>query len=52
MQASVGVAQLGKLDGFGAKRRRNFQAMYDGLRGLEEFFILPEATEGSACTRR
>ena len=47
MQASVGVAQLGKLDGFGIQRRRNFRAMYEGLRGLEEFFILPEATEGS-----
>jgi CDP-6-deoxy-D-xylo-4-hexulose-3-dehydrase len=47
MQASVGVAQLGKLDGFGTARRRNFHAMHEGLRGLEEFFILPEATEGS-----
>jgi CDP-6-deoxy-D-xylo-4-hexulose-3-dehydrase len=47
MQASVGVAQLGKLDGFGAQRRRNFRAMHQGLQGLEDFFILPEATEGS-----
>jgi CDP-6-deoxy-D-xylo-4-hexulose-3-dehydrase len=47
MQAAVGVAQLGKLDGFIAARRRNFQTLRDGLRGLEECFILPEATEGS-----
>ena len=47
MQAAVGVAQLQKLDGFIAARRRNFQALHEGLRGLEEFFILPEATPGS-----
>ena len=47
MQAAVGVAQLPKLDGFIKARRRNFQLLRDGLRGLEEFFILPEATAGS-----
>jgi CDP-4-dehydro-6-deoxyglucose reductase, E1 len=47
MQAAVGVAQLQKLDGFGATRRRNFGALYKGLRDLEEFFILPEATAAS-----
>ena len=47
MQAAVGVAQLQKLDGFVATRRRNFNALCDGLRGLEEFFILPEATDHS-----
>ena len=47
MQAAVGVAQLQKLDGFIAARRRNFDALRDGLRELEEFFILPEATAGS-----
>ena len=47
MQAAVGVAQLGKLDGFIAARQRNFEALREGLRGLEEFFILPEATAGS-----
>jgi CDP-4-dehydro-6-deoxyglucose reductase, E1 len=44
MQAAVGVAQLKKLDGFVDKRRRNFAALREGLRELEEFFILPEAT--------
>jgi CDP-6-deoxy-D-xylo-4-hexulose-3-dehydrase len=47
MQAAVGVAQLAKLDGFIETRRRNFQALLEGLRDLEEFFILPEATPGS-----
>ena len=47
MQAAVGVAQLQKLDGFVATRRRNFNALREGLRGLEEFFILPEATDHS-----
>ena len=47
MQAAVGVAQLAKLDGFIEARKRNFQALREGLRGLEEFLILPEATPGS-----
>jgi CDP-6-deoxy-D-xylo-4-hexulose-3-dehydrase len=47
MQAAVGVAQLAKLDGFIDTRKRNFQALRAGLRDLEEFFILPEATPGS-----
>jgi len=47
MQAAVGVAQLQKVDGFLAARRKNFAGLREGLRELEEFFILPEATEGS-----
>jgi CDP-6-deoxy-D-xylo-4-hexulose-3-dehydrase len=47
MQAAVGVAQLEKLDGFIEARRRNFRALGEGLAGLEEFFILPEATAGA-----
>ncbi|MGA2275286.1 MAG: lipopolysaccharide biosynthesis protein RfbH [Bryobacteraceae bacterium] len=47
MQAAVGVAQLEKLDGFVAARRRNFRALREGLAGLEEFFVLPEATTGA-----
>jgi CDP-6-deoxy-D-xylo-4-hexulose-3-dehydrase len=46
MQAAVGVGQLQKLDGFIAARRYNFACLRDGLRELEEFFILPEATDG------
>jgi CDP-4-dehydro-6-deoxyglucose reductase, E1 len=48
MQAAVGVAQLEKLPGFVEARRRNFEALKDGLRDLEERFILPEATANSA----
>ena len=47
MQAAIGVAQLKKLPGFIEARRRNFQTLYEGLRDLEAFFILPEATPGS-----
>lgn len=47
MQAAIGVAQLGKLDGFCAARRRNFALLREGLGELEEFFLLPEATAGS-----
>jgi CDP-6-deoxy-D-xylo-4-hexulose-3-dehydrase len=47
MQAAVGVAQLKKLPGFIAARRRNFQKLYEGLSPLAEFLILPEATKGS-----
>jgi CDP-6-deoxy-D-xylo-4-hexulose-3-dehydrase len=47
MQAAVGVAQLQKLPRFIEARRRNFDFLYEGLRDLEEFFILPKATENS-----
>jgi CDP-4-dehydro-6-deoxyglucose reductase, E1 len=47
MQAAVGVAQLEHLNGFVEARRRNFDMLKDGLRNLEEFFILPEATPNS-----
>jgi CDP-6-deoxy-D-xylo-4-hexulose-3-dehydrase len=47
MQAAIGVAQLQKLPDFIAARRRNFDVLYDSLRDLQEFLILPEATPGS-----
>jgi len=43
MQAAIGVAQLEKLDSFTAARRRNFDQLKEGLRELEDFFILPKA---------
>lgn len=45
MQAAVGVAQLRKLRNFIETRRRNFQTLFTGLTDLQEFFILPEATD-------
>lgn len=47
LQAAVGVAQLEKLPGFIAARRRNFALLREGLADLERFFHLPEPTPGS-----
>jgi CDP-6-deoxy-D-xylo-4-hexulose-3-dehydrase len=47
MQAAVGVSQLRKLPNFVKVRRRNFRYLYEGLRDLQEYLILPEATAGS-----
>jgi CDP-6-deoxy-D-xylo-4-hexulose-3-dehydrase len=47
MQAAVGVAQLEKLPRFVAARRHNFRLLYDGLKDLEAFLILPEPTPNS-----
>lgn len=47
MQAAVGLAQMDHLENFIAARNRNFAALKAGLRRLEAFFILPEATKGS-----
>ncbi len=44
MQAAVGVAQLRKLPAFIEARRKNFSFLLEGLKDLQEFFILPEAT--------
>ncbi len=49
MQAALGVSQLKKVDGFIAKRKENFaelSAMFK-REGMDEYFILPEATKGS-----
>jgi len=47
MQAAVGVAQLRKLPAFIEVRRRNFRTLWEGIRELEGFFVLPQATPGS-----
>jgi CDP-6-deoxy-D-xylo-4-hexulose-3-dehydrase len=49
MQAAVGVSQLGKLDAFIARRRKNFAALTEGFQasGIDEHFLLPCATPGS-----
>ena len=49
MQAAVGLSQLNKLDRFIAKRNSNFSGLSQRMidEGLDEHFILPEATPGT-----
>jgi len=47
MQAAIGCAQLDKLPGFAEARKKNWCNLRDGLAHLEEWFILPEATENA-----
>jgi len=47
LQAAVGVAQLKKLPQFIEARKRNWRLLYEGLKPLEEFLILPQSTPGS-----
>lgn len=47
MQAAVGLAQLDRLEDFIAARNGNFDALKNGLKHLEPYFILPEATPGT-----
>ena len=46
-QAAIGLSQLTKADTFVVKRRENHKALYELFKPLEEYFILPEATENS-----
>ena len=43
MQAAIGCAQLGKLDGFIARRRANHARLMDALRPYEDRLLLPVA---------
>lgn len=47
MQASIGVAQLKKLPSIVDKRRENWNILKEGLKGLEDVLILPEAEKDS-----
>lgn len=47
MQAAIGVSQLSKLKDFKEKRNKNFKQLYDGLKHLDEYLILPKKTENS-----
>jgi CDP-6-deoxy-D-xylo-4-hexulose-3-dehydrase len=47
MQAAVGVAQLERLPGFIAARRRNFAYLRAALADLEDVLVLPEAQANS-----
>jgi len=44
MQAAIGSAQMDKLPGFIETRRNNFNKIYNGLKDLDSYLILPEAT--------
>ncbi len=46
-QAAIGLAQLEKLPGFMAARRRNYDTLRRAFAEFEEWFILPEPTPGS-----
>lgn len=47
MQAAIGLSQLDKADQFVASRRANYHLLYQKLKPLEEYFILPEPTPNS-----
>ena len=47
IQAAIGLEQLKKLDRFFQIRRANFEAWMNGFKDFEDYFILPEPTEGS-----
>ena len=44
MQAAIDCAQLEKLPGFIERRKGNFQILYDNLKNLQKYFILPKTT--------
>jgi len=47
MQAACGLAQLDRLESFIKKRKENFNFLFNDLKELEEFLILPKAEENS-----
>jgi len=47
LQAAVGVAQLARLDGFVAARRRNWSFFREALADLGDRLVLPEPTPGA-----
>lgn len=47
IQAAIGLAQLERLDSFIEARRANWKYLYEGLSDLQDFIVLPTATENS-----
>jgi len=48
LQAAIGCGQLKKLPEFTRLRREHFAFLKESLKGTEEYYILPEACEGSS----
>lgn len=44
MQAAIGVSQLKKLELFKERRNENFNRLYNGLKHLDKYIILPKPT--------
>ena len=47
IQAAIGLAQLDRLESFVELRRRNWAYLFSAIKELEEFLVLPKATENS-----
>jgi CDP-6-deoxy-D-xylo-4-hexulose-3-dehydrase len=47
MQAAIGLEQLKKVPEFTKARINNFNRLFHGLRDLDEYFILPKATNNA-----
>ena len=47
LQASIGLAQLSKIDDFIVKRKHNWNYLRKELESLQDVFILPEANDNS-----
>jgi CDP-6-deoxy-D-xylo-4-hexulose-3-dehydrase len=45
VHAAIGLAQLKKLSRFVEDRKKNFDALYEGLRSYQEFLLLPTWSE-------
>ena len=48
IQAAIGLQQLKRLDDFVTTRRNNWEYLFNGLKHLSEYLILPVATENSS----
>lgn len=47
MQAAIGLSQLKKLPYFIERRKENYRKLYDELKKLEQYLILPSPTQNS-----
>lgn len=47
LHASIGVAQMDRIEGFIKKRRENFDYLHKKLEKFSDYFILPKAEESS-----